>query len=269
MQIIGVYGSIFQQIPISIDGKLNQIASASLNYEVFVSKVCLSCSEVDLQVGSSPSSDDENIFLHKGHYGFQTYCGRDSYGYDATHSALVFSPADPDHVGESLPGKLRGFLFNRGTRFGINDYMTQFPPDLDAYLQSNIDPLTKFFFLRDYTIPLIAASNGAISIMPDHLGHGESAIFNRPYLQPMPYMQTAVLSWLATKDYIRHVTNGDTIMDDVVTVTGYSEGGFSSIVGSQALKKLGVRIRSMHVGGVPYDLNKMLGYNIGKFNFPC
>ena len=48
-----------------------------------------------------------------------------------------------------------------------------------------------------------------------------------------------------------------------VWLLGYSEGGYAAFLGAQALQRLGVDIKSLHVGGTPMDLTSWLGYFAG------
>ena len=268
IQVLSVYAAPLLQNNMVTQADLLALAGSSLKHDVVVSKVCLSCADVVSYAESMENSNKEdNIFLDDSPFGFQTYCGKDSYGYNAVHSALVFAPADPNGgEGAILPGKLRGFVFNRSTKFGVLEDMTLFPQSIGANIQDpTINGFKKFQLYRDYAIPLLAASKGAVSIMPDNLGYGESVTTNRPYMQPTPYMQAITLSWLATEQFLLDTTCQMTRLDSYATITGYSEGGYASIVGALALKLFGVRILSAHVGGVPFDLNKSLGYAIGTY----
>ena len=59
-------------------------------------------------------------------------------------------------------------------------------------------------------------------------------------------------SWLATKSFVESEFGGCTVLEDVATVTGFSEGGYASVVGALALRDLGVEIKSLRAGGVPF-----------------
>lgn len=54
-----------------------------LPFDIRVAKVCLKCSDVGFQ--DLPTQ----ILLNSGANGFQSYCNIDSFGWDATQSALV------------------------------------------------------------------------------------------------------------------------------------------------------------------------------------
>ena len=53
-------------------------------------------------------------------------------------------------------------------------------------------------------------------------------------------------------------------MEDVVTLSGYSEGGYASTVGAFALRKLGITIWGHFPGGSPLNPLEQFAFMFGK-----
>jgi hypothetical protein len=173
------------------------------------------------------------------------------------------APIDPE-TGEIFTGKLRGFASGRSTEVSnLDTATTRFPQNISALLANeNVSIPDKIVVLRNFLASGIAAAGGAVSVMPDFLGYGESREFDRPFLAPLPYKQAFGVSFLAAQNYIKSVSEGCTMLDNVATVTGYSEGGYAAVLGALALEQNGVRILSAHPGGSPFNLDVETGFVI-------
>jgi hypothetical protein len=230
-----------------------------VDYDIAVSKVCLSCQDVD------QSDLDAAAFTDDSTHGFASYCSSGKYGVDATHSALVFAPIDPD-TGDVFTGVLRGFVSGHSTESNVNAGPSDlWPVDVTAVLASDvITDFQKVLQFRNFLASSVAASAGAISVMPDYIGYGESKSFDRAFLAPLPYRQAFSISYIAAKRYISNSSQGCTVLDDVATLSGYSEGGYASVVGAMALEQIGVQILSLRPGGAPYEPDIQAGFTVGK-----
>ena len=206
-------------------------------------------------------------------------------------------PVDPSS-GEVFQGNLRANVHFVNEVSTLREAPTEVWPDsvqetIDGVMD-NYDANIGHFMLvyRDKLVPFLAASIGAVSVVPDRTGFGESALTaNRTLFHPTSYAQsTGVVrggygidclagetemevydmpiqltmfvmfspfdyssqSWLATQSFIMSEFGGCTVLEDVATVTGYSEGGYAGVPGALALKYLGVDVRSLQIGGVPF-----------------
>jgi hypothetical protein len=244
-------------------------------------KVCMSCEEA-MEVLS-----DEQL-ASSDPYSFSSYCSEDNYGYGAVssdqisqlklflnysrtilsrpsifslyiyslylqeHSALVFLPVDPE-TGEVFKASIRTLFSAHGTQIDVAGAPTEiWPSDMTEFLATKS---TEEFILdtMDYLFAVGGAATGAIVVNPDYIGYGQSVDYNRTFLAVMPYAQSFAMSWLATQKYVANSTAGCSELENVATVSGYSEGGYAAIPGSFALQQLGVTIWGAYPGGAPYQ----------------
>jgi hypothetical protein len=98
------------------------------------------------------------------------------------------------------------------------------PRDLTAVLNGLEDnELSRASFLFVYgtfLAPVVAATAGAMTIVPDYLGYGQSYEYNRAFFTKIPYEQSIALSWLAAKRYLADSTRGCTILENAATAQG-------------------------------------------------
>jgi hypothetical protein len=243
-----------------------EVVNPILNYDVTVSKVCLKCSQIGLE-DFFGTTETEEILLNTSPYGFPSYCSEDKYGWDATHSALIFSPVD-SATGQILTGELRGFVSGHDTAIDVDTAPTDLWPleNVTSILLSSADStlvLTnsdKVLLFQSFISSLVAASGGAVAIMPDYIGYGESKDYDRAYLAPTVYEQSAAVSYAAAKRYVSQISNGCTVLTDAATIIGYGEGGYFAIRGALALEQNGVTILSSRPGGTPLELDIQLGF---------
>lgn len=247
--------------------RLRQLIDPSLRYNLTVAKVCLRCSEIGFQDLSTQA------LLSTSPYGFPSYCAVDQYGWDAPHSALVLTPAmndNDDSTGSTggqtmLMGELRGFVAGHVTEFNAHAGPTDLWPDGNVIAILESDALTteqKEATFRSFVSSLVAASAGAVAILPDYIGYGESRNYDRAYLQLFPYLQAAGVTYAAAKRYVSLASSGCTVLSDVASTAGYGEGGYFAVVGALALVQNDVEVLSAKAGGAPYDLDVQLGYSI-------
>jgi hypothetical protein len=244
-------------IPPDLSEVLLPIARAQLfsivQYDIAVSKVCLSCSDVQAM-----DFGEAGAMTNDAKYGFQTYCSSDKYGFGAMHSALVFQPVNPT-TGEKVPGVLRGFVSGHSTESDVTTGPSDLWPDsIPGILDADfLDDFTKVIILRNFLTSSVAAAAGAVAILPDYIGYGASKDFDRTFLAPMPYQQSFALSYMAAKRFVSDTSDGCTQLEDVATVAGYSEGGYAAVVGALAMEQNGIQILSLHPGGAPFDFDSL------------
>ena len=105
----------------------------------------------------------------------------------------------------------------------------------------------------DYLFAAVGAASGAIVVNPDYIGYGQSVDYDRSFAAPLPYAQSFAMSWLATHKYVANSTAGCSELENVATVSGYSEGGYAALPGAFALRQLGVTIWGAYSGGAVYQ----------------
>jgi hypothetical protein len=229
-----------------------------IQHDVMAAKVCLKCSDIGLQDLST------GALLNDSWYGFASYCNPNQYGWDATHSALLFAPLD-NETGYILTGQLRGFVAGHDTEIDVDAGPTDSWPENVSTLLGNVSlsDTEKIVILQPFVSSLAAATAGAVAILPDYIGYGESKDFDRAFLFPLPYMQAARLSYAAARRFVAGVGQDCAALVDTATVTGYGEGGYFATVGALALEQSGVTILSCRPGGTPFEIDVQLGFISG------
>ena len=243
---------ILQALQSSPLGMIDNGASteSAIRYGISVWKVCGSCAEL-FPTSDADSSPPPEV------------SDPEAYGYDAVQSAVVMVPTDPATGGGYVAGRLRGVETFRGTKIDVVDAPSQ--TVMDAFSEvdgggENGRPMALTSLLEFHPE---AAAAGAIVIAPDFLGYGSSLpTHNRTYGVMESYQQAAVVSWLATQNWIERESGGCTLLDDVVSMEGTSEGGYAVLAASMALRQsLGLRI--LHVmASAPFIDHQAVAYHI-------
>lgn len=193
-----------------------------------VRKLCASCDEFDIQ-----------------HSEYQRFCGSGVYGYNQSFSGLVMLPLDG---GNSSSNFLSGTL--RGSIYAHPSVINRVPTAI--YNGTHPDFLTLAY-------GFIPASMGIPALMPDYFGYGVSnAQIYKGYIIPQSYETSMIPLWYKTAQILRQESNCKTELGSAVTILGYSEGGFASIVLGQALHNLGWDVTRIHAGGVPAKAGSIL-----------
>jgi hypothetical protein len=266
--------------------------TSSLRYDLVAFKVCGSCAETQASLTSQALLQDESVFGS-----FSSYCASDKYGYSAEHSALVFVPVATNDtttavtertatttVAETatiVEGSLRSLVKMHVTKVSVSAAPTQdWPTNLTealALLGGSSDDANNAILLAylGYLTPLVGAGSGAVTILPDYIGYGESLkTHNRTFAYPPTYMQAAVTTWMATKQAIEQDTygwsindgtRGCTVMDSVVSLTGGSEGGYAAIAAAPAMQQAGLRVLGVTAGATFLDLGDSMEFAIGMY----
>jgi hypothetical protein len=241
----------------------------TLTYAIQVQTICSSCEDVvDMYAGESFLTDTSD-------YGFGTYCGADRYGYNVTTSGLLMLPIDNSTGEVFTQAVLRGSIFTHGTTAGSQRGPSGlFPTNATAAVtqQNSTLDLYEVGALLDIIPAIIGASAGAVAILPDNIGYGQSYDYQKGYLIYSLYQQASVTMFLAARRMLLSVTSSDspcTVLDTVVTVTGYSEGGYSAFSSCLAFNQLSiegtkVRVLNCQCGGTPFDLDYVISYTFGK-----
>ena len=157
------------------------------------------------------------------------------------HSAMTLVPIDPT-TDQLLTGELPGFVVGRSTRADLTQSATEFfptDPTLIIDIFDTPDPAATttrqggvaqapngmtsdafLYVLQSYLSSLVAATTGAIGILPDFLGYGESHDVNRATLTLLPSQQAFALGYLASREQVASISNGCTRLRDFATVGG-------------------------------------------------
>lgn len=247
-----------------------QFLSGALKYGIQVQKICTSCQQIsELYAGEAFVTDTSSD------YSFGTFCGSAKYGYGVTTSGLLLLPMDPSTGKPFSQATLRAAIFTHGTTAGSQRAPSGlFPSNFTAAVTQTNNTVLVYTVasLLDIIPAVIGASAGAVGIMPDYIGYGESYQFAKSYLVSSLYQQASVTLWLAARHMLASVAAaGDpcTVLDNVVTVIGYSEGGYAAFSACLAFNQLTVgqskvRILSCKPGGAPLGLDYVVSYTFGK-----
>ncbi len=234
-----------------------QLVAPLVQHDVMAIKLCLRCSDIGIQDLSTEALLDDSW------YGFVSYCSPNQYGWNATHSALMFAPIDSSGV--ILTGQLRGFVAGHDTGINVDMGPTDsWPTNVSALLgDEGLTDTEKIATLQPFISSLAAATAGAAAVLPDYIGYGESKNFDRAFLYPLPYMQSAVVSYAAARRFVSRIGQDCAALVDIATFTGYGEGGYFATVGALALERSGVTILSSRPGGTPFEIDVQLGFATG------
>lgn len=253
------------------------LLDSTITYGVMVQKICSSCQDVsNLYAG-------EAFLSNTSDYGFGTYCGSGKYGYNVTTSGLLMLPIDPSTGKVFTNRTLRSAVFTHGTTTGSQRGPSGlFPDNITASLMQPNRTVDQYEVgsLFDIIPALIGASAGTVVVMPDNIGYGESFDFPKAYLTYSLYQQASMSLWLAARHTLLSVSTKSascTPLDDVVTVTGYSEGGYSALSTCLAFNELSlgdtkIRVLRCQCGGSPLDLDYVISYTFGTIihsMIPC
>jgi hypothetical protein len=109
-----------------------------------------------------------------------------------TESAISFIPVDTT-TGDIVSGAMRGLIYGRGLRILLRDSMSEsIPANWTQYLAETelADVLAS---QQDTLVSSIFAGSGAVAMLPDFLGYGESYQVDRPFLVKPFYARSYVL----------------------------------------------------------------------------
>ena len=128
-------------------------------------------------------------------------------------------------TGKMLSGKLAGFVSGRSIRSHPSQSITESWPgnvsrSLDDLTNGHLKQESFLYTYQTFLSALNAASMGAVAIMPDFLGYGESYAFNRTFYNKQSYQQAFALSWIAAKIELEELTNGCSVLRKEATITG-------------------------------------------------
>ena len=256
--------------------------AATIQYDFDVWKLCGSCTSVTpFVVDDKNTIDDTSTFAN-----FGSYCGPDFYGYNAEHSFLVMIPKDDssslaEEEKKTLPplsGYLSGFVQMHQTESTASRAPTQvFPSSVALELQKLQDSnFTDTDLLIDFTVnifletvtPMLATSAGAVGIVPDYLGYGETFLtHNRTYFYHESYMQSAVVSWLTTQAFLQNdLSNGCSILENRLAIAGASEGSFATIAAAAAFRRLGISVLSAFPSAPIFDAETTIATTIEAYD---
>jgi hypothetical protein len=192
----------------------------AITYGVEVRRLCASCS--DFPVAEQPEA-------------YTDFCT--GYGSDTSFSGLLMIPLDED--GSLLPGTHAGNIFCHGTS-------TQSVPTTE--FREGILGL-------DVILNIAITSTGAVTLMPDYMGYGESSetIF-KAYLVKQQYQTSIIPLWLMADQIIQSESDCTAALASATAIVGYSEGGYAAVALAEGLDKIGVDIIKVEAGAGPYRM---------------
>jgi hypothetical protein len=144
-----------------------------------------------------------------------------------------------DENGSFLPGTHAGSIYCHGT-------------------SANTVPSTEFQGESSgiqIVLLLAIASSGAVSLMPDYMGYGESSgtIF-KAYLVKQQYQTSIIPLWLMADRIIQSESDCTAALASAAAIVGYSEGGYVAVALAEGLDKMGVDIIKVEAGAGPYRM---------------
>jgi hypothetical protein len=118
---------------------------------------------------------------------------------------------------------------------------------------------------RSIIFPLLTASSGTYTIVPDVLGNGEDWENTRSYRVKDVYKASTIPLLLKLQDDIGTKYNC-TVLDKRIAIVGYGEGGYSAAAIAEAIDMLddGYVHTFTAVGGAPISTSKEQLKEIGK-----
>ncbi|CEG58637.1 alpha/beta hydrolase family protein [Legionella fallonii] len=113
---------------------------------------------------------------------------------------------------------------------------------------------------KNYTNPAVFASHGGyFTVMPDYLGLGDNELSLHPYMQYETLASSSIDMLIAAKELAEMLHYP---LNDRLFLTGYSEGGFSTLVmfESLATKYADLPITAVALGSAPYDWEETMKF---------
>lgn len=211
---------------------------AILTHDVQAQVVCGSCNEVRELAGG----DD-----------FETYCNENLSDADTEYSSILLIPFDPD-TGKAKEGILKTHLYGKTFATISQHAPTEFwTEDFDVWNTTDRETLGGLYSVfYDGWGPLLIASSGVVTISPDYSGFGQTSV-NSPKLAGYVgmYQQVFAIAFLKSKQIVE--STGCTLLSNKFSASGYSEGGFGTVVGANALIGLGQKPLNVDTGGGPFN----------------
>ncbi|KTD14127.1 secreted protein [Legionella gratiana] len=112
----------------------------------------------------------------------------------------------------------------------------------------------------DYIYPALFASHGGyLTVMPDYLGLGDNELELHPYVHYETLASSSVDMLWAAKEFAKKINFQ---LNDQLYITGYSEGGFSSLVMFELLTTQYSKhpITAVALGSAPYDWEETMKF---------
>eukprot|EP00565_Helicotheca_tamesis_P007874 CAMPEP_0185723180 /NCGR_PEP_ID=MMETSP1171-20130828/109_1 /TAXON_ID=374046 /ORGANISM="Helicotheca tamensis, Strain CCMP826" /LENGTH=600 /DNA_ID=CAMNT_0028390847 /DNA_START=122 /DNA_END=1924 /DNA_ORIENTATION=- len=195
-------------------------------------KICAKCSDYRDMV--DPEYYDE----------YDAFCGSDAYGGDATLSGLALIPVNAR--GRVLRGSLKGTVWWRVLQTG-----TYRVPSSQWYTTEEgglLGAPDSWYGTTELLGGLMTAGSGQLVIMPDGIGYGESADCYKGVIIPQLYKTATVPLYFAAQEMIAETTNCRSELSDVLSVSGFSEGGYASIAAAEGLTSVGLTVTKVRSG---------------------
>ena len=229
--VAGILQGLLQQF--SLDELATQMESLAL-CDVRVHKICTSCEEINMLWEEEKESNANEVM---------PYCEEGSFAYGRTMSGLLLEPID-SITKEPIVGKVATTIYN-------------YPTETNPFVApSQTWPFNVATSPPEELGALAAASAGTYTIVPDVIGLGEDWEGIRSYIVKSLYSASAVPLLLKAQDIVKK-SNSCTEMDKRVAIMGYSEGGYATVVISDAIDTLddGYEQTYLGVGGAPIKIS--------------
>lgn len=220
---------------------LETLLVTPIQHGVQVHRICAGCQDVASQI----QSDTQAAAV------FDTFCGADDYGSNATFSGLMMVPMAEDDE-NVVPGTLKGVIDMHPTAIAVvPSIMWTMPTSSPDSVPTDEGTQEQFLLQLD----AILAGTGQVLVFPDYMGYAENGDeLYKGYTIQKAYQTSSVPIVYWAQQYLRKLSNSCTELATTVAVKGYSEGGYTAVVLADVLHRMGWNILQVHAGGGPYDL---------------
>ncbi len=236
-----------------------------VTWNVRLYKLCTTCDEMNTLWEQNHESQGIEMFpeaceqLGTGCNAYaknaMPYCAEGKFAHGRTMSGLLMEPIDP-YNNKPVAGEVATTIFPIDAT-STNPFEAAFSEMRDL---SGFDINTIF--------PLLTASSGTYTLVPDLLGNGEDWANTRSYRVKELYQASTIPLLLKLHDDIGKNSNKCTVLDKRVATVGYGfEGGYSTAAIAEAIDTLddGYVHTFTAVGGAPIKTATEQLKEIGKF----
>jgi len=213
--------------------------------DVTVRLLCASCRQVD-EWYIELDQDFPEYYL--------TFCGQNLAQYDTQTSFLVLQPRDADGA---LPTntRLRAFLTLPPTEADTaasEQFQRAFFPN------DGSSPTSSSKWLSVFLPGLVAASSGAIGLVPDWLGTGASVAQPQTIFYQKAYERALAVPYLFLERQLREDSGDCTYLDNALTIYGVEDGTQAAVHAAFLFRQFEQRTLRAFLSAGPLDVDQWL-----------
>lgn len=135
-----------------------------------------------------------------------------------------------------------------------------YPSDFGIF-QNQSEIASRLNTLVDIFVPLIIGGTGAVTVVPDYVGYGQSYRTPKSLAVKQSYQRVGTTVWLEAMRTLG--SGGCTVLEPSLTVGGISEGGYAAFAWTLALVDMGFDVLSAQIGAGPLRLEHQVAYVVG------